>query len=195
MFELIFFAILIPEADPAICNGCDARVGDSHPVSVSGQIFKDMLRISNGFPDTDDPFVFIESVFELLVVSLNIQFSTSDSPCEEIDELTPKDQGEGFLVKEVLILARDPLFALFIDSASNNEAVEVKVGLEQLIPGVQYSHKTQFTTKLVFPELEEGLGGSLKECGEHHRFVFQDDRVQLMWEGEDEMEVGFREEF
>jgi hypothetical protein len=92
LLELIPFTILIPEADPAICNGCDARVGDSHPVSVSCQVFKDMLRISNGFPDTDDPFVFIEFMFELLVLSLNIQFATLDSACEEIDELTAKDQ-------------------------------------------------------------------------------------------------------
>jgi hypothetical protein len=73
--------------------------------------------------------------------------------------------------------------------------VEVKMGSEQLIPGVQYGHETQFTTELVFPELEEGLRGSLKEGGEHHRFVIQDDRVQLMWEGEDDMEVGLGEEF
>jgi len=122
-------------------------------VSVSSQVFKDVLRVCNGFPDTDDPLVFIELVFELLVLSLNTQFSTVDRACEEVDELTPKDQGEGFLVKEVVTLARDPPFALFIDSASCNEAVEVNMGLEQLIPGMQYGHKTQFTTKLIFPKL------------------------------------------
>jgi hypothetical protein len=38
------------------------------------------------------------------------------------------------------MFVRDPLFALFIDSASNNETVEVEMVLEQLIPGVQSGH-------------------------------------------------------
>jgi hypothetical protein len=73
---------------------------------------KDVLRLFNGFTHTDDPFVFVESVFELPVLPLKAEISPVHSPCEVVDELAPKDQGEGFLVKQVVILAWDPAFAL-----------------------------------------------------------------------------------
>jgi hypothetical protein len=60
-------------------------------VGVAGQVFKDVLRFLDGFPDTDNPFVFIECVFELLVFRINAQFTPVDSLCEVVDELAPKD--------------------------------------------------------------------------------------------------------
>ena len=54
------------EAHRAIFKGCEARVGDSDPVGVTCQVFKDVLGLLNGLAHTDDPVVFIEFVFELL---------------------------------------------------------------------------------------------------------------------------------
>ena len=56
-------------------------------MGIASQVFKDVLRLLNGLPDTDNPFVFIETVFELLVFPINIEFTTADSACEPIDEL------------------------------------------------------------------------------------------------------------
>ena len=47
-----------------------------------------------------------------------MEFTISYSPCKKSDELASKDDGESFLVKEIVILARDPLFTLFAHSAT-----------------------------------------------------------------------------
>jgi len=88
----IVLTIFIPKAHPAILKAYEARVGDRHPVSVPGQVFKHVVGFSNGLPHTDDPLVVIESVFELLVPTGKVQFSPAAGPCELVDELTPKNQ-------------------------------------------------------------------------------------------------------
>ena len=74
-------------------------------MGITGQIFKDMLRLRKGFSDTDGPLVVIEFCFELLVWAVNIQFSPTDSPCKGVNKFTAKYQGEGLLIKEIGILA------------------------------------------------------------------------------------------
>ena len=72
-------------------KGCEARVGDSYPVGVPGQVFKDVLRLFNGFTHTDDPFVFVEFVFQLPVSPMKAEFTPVHSSCEVVNELAPKD--------------------------------------------------------------------------------------------------------
>ena len=90
-FQTISFAIFIPETHHTVFKGCEAGVGDSHRVGVAGQVFKDVLRFFIGFFYTYDPFVFIESVFDLLVLEIKSQFVPVDRPCEVVDELATKD--------------------------------------------------------------------------------------------------------
>ena len=77
----VFKILFLREADCAILKSGKARVGYSHPVGVTGQIFKDVLGLLNRFSDTDDPRVLIEFLFELLVWAVNIEFSLADSSC------------------------------------------------------------------------------------------------------------------
>ena len=72
-------------------KGCETRVGNSHPVGISGQVLEDVLRLLNGLPDTDDPVVFIEGVFERLICSIDTEFSVTDCLSEVMDELAAKD--------------------------------------------------------------------------------------------------------
>jgi hypothetical protein len=75
------------------------------------------------------------------------------------------------LIKQVVILAWNPAFALFADSATGNQAVEMKMGLEVLIPGMQKGHKSQFSPELVFTKFKKTLRDGFKEDVEHHGFV------------------------
>ena len=96
----------------------------------------DVLRIGDGVPHTDDPLVLIELAFKLVVGLFEVQVSTASGSSEVIDKLTTKDQGKGFLVEQVAILARDPAFALCAQGTTGYQAVQMKVGLELLIPGM-----------------------------------------------------------
>jgi hypothetical protein len=86
----------------------ETRVGDGHTVGVPGQVFKDVLRLLNGFPHTDHPLVFVELLFEAMVFFAHVHFLLSDGPGEAVDELPAKDQREGLLVEQIVVFAWDP---------------------------------------------------------------------------------------
>lgn len=70
----------------------------------------------------------------------------------------------------------------------------MKMRLELLIPGVKDGYKAQFPSKLVTPKLKQGPGNGLEEDIAHHGFVVEDEGVELMGQGEDDMEIGNRED-
>jgi len=71
----------------------------------------------------------------------------------------------------------------------------MKMGLKLLIPGMQYGHEAQFSTEFVPAESEQSLSDGFKQDGEHHGFVFQDEGIQLMGQGKDDVEVGSGQQF
>ena len=90
----------------------ETRVGDGHAVGVPGQVFKDVLRSLNGFPHTDNPFVFIKLLFEVMVFFANVYFLLPDGAGEAVDELPAEDQREGLLVEQIVVFAWDPSLGL-----------------------------------------------------------------------------------
>jgi hypothetical protein len=116
----IVLPVFVPEADHAVFKINEAAVGDGDAVGVTGQILKDMLSVRDGVPYTDDPRVLVELAFKLGVGLLKVQVSMLSASPEVIDELAPKDQGEGLLVEQVGILARDPAFALCAQGTSGD---------------------------------------------------------------------------
>jgi len=90
----------------------ETRVGDGHAVGVAGQVSKDVLRLLNGFPHTDNPLVFVKLLFEAMVLFANVHFLLTNGPCEAVDELPAKDQREGLLVEQIVIFAWDPSLGL-----------------------------------------------------------------------------------
>jgi hypothetical protein len=136
LLEDMVLAIFVPEAYHPVFESQEATVGDSDAVGVTGQILKDMLSVRDGVPHTDNPFVLVELAFKLGVGLFKVQVSTTSGSSEVIDELATKDQGESFLVEQVAILAGDPAFALCAQGTTGYQAVQMKVGLELLIPGM-----------------------------------------------------------
>ena len=98
--EPALLSILVPETDLALFQRQKATVGDRHTVGVSGEVFKDILWLLNGFPHTDHPLVPIELGFEGLVIDIKAQLAGVDSACEPVDELAAKDQREGLLIEQ-----------------------------------------------------------------------------------------------
>ena len=143
LLEDIVLAIFVPETHHAILESKKATIGDSDAVGVASEILQDVLRIGDGVPHTDDPFVLIKLVFKLAVGLFEVQVSTASGSSEVIDELTTKDQGESFLVEEIVILARDPAFVLCAQGTTGYQAVQMEVSFELLIPGMQDSDKAQ----------------------------------------------------
>src|SRR5512136_1023438 len=105
LLEDIILPVLVSETDHAVFEIKEAAVGDSHAVGVTGQILKDMLSVRDGVPHADDPLVLVELAFKLGVGLLQVWVSTLSASPEVIDELATKDQGEGFLVEQIVLFA------------------------------------------------------------------------------------------
>jgi hypothetical protein len=71
-----------------------------------------MLSVRDGVPYTDDPVVFVEFTFKLGVGLFKVQISMLNASPEVIEKLAPKDQGEGFLVEQIVLFAWNPAFTL-----------------------------------------------------------------------------------
>jgi hypothetical protein len=99
------------------------------------------------------------------------------------------------LVKEVVLFTGDPALCLFAKSASGNQAVQMEMVFELLIPAMQNSYKSQLSAKLVFTEPYQGLRNGFEEDVKHHGFVSENDGIQLMRQCEHYMEVGHGEQF
>jgi hypothetical protein len=112
LLEDVVLAVFVSEADHAVFKINEAAVGDSDAVGVTGQILKDVLRVRDGVPHTDNPLVLVELAFKVGVSLFKVQVSTLSGSPELIEELATKDQGEGFLVEQIVLFAWDPAFAL-----------------------------------------------------------------------------------
>lgn len=112
LFEDVVLAVFVPEADHAVFKINEAAVGDSDAVGVTGQILQDILGVRDGVPHTDNPRVLVELGFKLGVGLFKVQVSTLSASPEVLDELATKDQGEGFLVEQIVLFAWDPAFVL-----------------------------------------------------------------------------------
>ncbi len=171
LFEDIVLPVFVPEADHAVFKINEATVGDSDAVGVTGQILQDMLRIGDGVPHTDNPRVLVELGFKLGVGLFKVQVSTLSASSEVIDDLAPKDQGEGFLVEQIVFFAWNPVFALCAQGTSRDQAVQMEVRFELLIPGMQDSDKAQGPAQFLLTKLDQGFRDGFEEEVEHHGFV------------------------
>jgi hypothetical protein len=115
--------------------------------------------------------MFVELVFKLGVGLLQVQVFTLSASPEVIDELATKDQGEGFLVEQIVLFAWNPAFALSAEGTSGDKAVQMKVRFELLIPGMQDSDKAQGPAQFLPPELDQGLRDGFEKKVKHHGFV------------------------
>jgi hypothetical protein len=130
-----------------------------------------MLRIGDGVPHTDNPRVLVELCFKLGVGLFKVQGSTLSASSEVIDELAPKDQGEGLLVEQIVLFAWNPVFALCAQGTSRDQAVQMEVRFELLIPGMQDSDKAQGAAQFFPPKLDQGFRDGFEKEVKHHGFV------------------------
>jgi len=171
LLEGIVLSVFIPEADHAVFESQEAAVGDSDAVGITGQIVQDMLRVRDGGPHTDNPLVFVEFAFKLGAGLCKVQVSPLSGLPEVIEELATKDQGEGFLVEQIVLFTRDPAFALCAQGPSGDEAVEMEVRFELLIPGMQDSDKAQGAAQFLPCKLDQGFRDGFEKEVKHHGFV------------------------
>ena len=64
LLDLLCVTISVCESDPALFEGYDALIGYGHPVRVTAQVFKNVLRTFDRFLHIDHPFVRVQAGLE-----------------------------------------------------------------------------------------------------------------------------------
>ena len=91
-YGFVCFSIFCVESHHAVIKGCDAAVGDGHPVGVAGNVFNHPMGFCDGRPDTDHPFMGVEFSFKRQVAISEAEFASLNSATQIVDELAAKDQ-------------------------------------------------------------------------------------------------------
>ena len=113
---------------------------------------------------------------------------------KKVEELAAEDDAERFDTEEEIFARGDPTGLIERQSSFWEEAVEVEVVSELLIPGMKNQGKAWGSLKMSFSKFQKGLGDGLKEEVEEQFFVYQDEGVELMRQGKDRVEGAYGQE-
>jgi len=110
---------------------------------------------------------------------------------QAIHELAPKHFSENLDGQEKSLLRVDPPGVVRSQTAGGNHAVDVRMMLEFLVPGVQDTEETDLSAEAlrVACDLKQCLGAGLEQQGVDFAFVLQRQRGQLARQGKDHVDV------
>ena len=113
-------------------------------------------------------------------------------------KLAAKDFAEHvFWKEEARISGAYPVRVIAGETAGGHDAVNMRMVLQLLIPGVEDTEETDLgaQTPGIRGDLDQCLGTGAEEQAVDHFFVLQSQRGQLMGERKDDMGIGRRQQF
>lgn len=115
---------------------------------------------------------------------------------KEIEELAAKDAAEDLDGEEERILGMNPAGVAWIETAGGNNAVEMRMQSQVLSPGVQDAEEADLGSEVlgVGGNLKHGLGGGAEEQIIEQPWIALTERVQLVGQGKDDVEVRYAEQ-
>ena len=198
-------AITVSEGDLPAGHLSQAVVGDGHPVGVAGQVVEDLLAAGIRRLDVDHPLGAVEGADEGLPLAGDTEVrelrgegklpgtECAAKPVEEFATEHLREGGDG--EEEIFPGQGEPFFFARRERPAGDHAVEVDVGSELLVPGVKQSDETDLASESIVRIFPEGLqrlaGGTEKKVIDGFLIVHHlGDGVQLVWEGENHVEIG-----
>src|SRR4051794_27300444 len=149
-------------------------VRDSNPMRVATEISQGVFRSDKRPLRIDNPFLTKGLSYELredfgpsewLHQTVKPEFVVGESFLQRFGELTAKDFGQYVDWKEELLLRRDPMRAIWRQSASRHDTVDVGMVLELLIPTMQHTEEAYVCAQMlrIASDLKQCLGTDSKE--------------------------------
>ena len=183
------FSITVGESNLPIFDRKDPVVGQSDAVNVAAEVVEQVLGRAERLFGVDDPRVFSQSLDQEVKVPSIGQGSgfarknkllLIEGVFEKVQELTTEDSTQGFDTKEEVFARGDPAVLIEREHSFWEQAVEVKVILELLIPGMQDQGKARGSLKVPLSKFQQGLADRLEQQIEQEFFVYQDERVEIV---------------
>src|SRR5216683_4180782 len=169
-------SIVLPlEADAAIFQRSQTMAGNRHTVRVTGQILEDSLGSAKGRLNVNDPWdglgllaqeAKLARIAQRAEFAMEVEQVSSECRPEGSQEDLPEAAAEHtHRQKEGGLAAGDPAGAVRGDAAARYDAMQVRVQMQILTPGVQHRQKADGGAQQprVCCRFEQGSGGGVKE--------------------------------
>jgi len=113
------------------------------------------------------------------------------------DELAAEDTAEHTDGQEEGAPGRDPVRAVWSETAGCNDAVDVRMKLQSLIPAVKHAEEADLGTEVpwITSDFKQGLSAGVKEQVIDEPLVLQCKRGQFPRQSEHSMDVGSGQQF
>jgi hypothetical protein len=181
----------VAEADASVPVIDEPVVGESDAVGVAGEVVEHLRRPGHGGLAVDDPVVASQAS-----ASCRRELGVGDEPLlsgtrEPVETLASEDLGEGPHGKEISLARRPPGGTVGRERTAGDEAVEVNVSGKGLAPGVEDGGDAEVSSEVlgILAEGLEGLGSAAKEEIVEEARMAPGERVELVREREDHVEV------
>ncbi len=99
---------------------------------------------------------------------------------KKVEELAAEDDAERFDTEEEAVAGRDPAVLIEREHSFWEQAMEVEVVSELLVPGMKNQGKAWGSLKMSLSKFQKGLGDGLKQEVEKEFFVYQDEGVEFV---------------
>src|SRR3989475_12544082 len=113
------------------------------------------------------------------------------------DELTAEHTAEHFDRKKKGAVGGDPASVVRSEAASRDYAVNMRMMLQSLIPGMEHAEEADLCAKVagIAGDLQQGFGTGVKQQVGDQSLVLQCEGSEFSREGEDEVDIVWERQF
>ena len=181
-------------------------VRDGDAVSVAAEILEHIVGAAEGRFAIDDP-VFSEQrsqpgskefgLCEERQIPGKVQLAKLKGGLESGDELAAKHTAEHLDREKEARLRSNPAGVIERESAGGDNAMDMRMKLELLVPGMQHAEEADLSPEMggVASDFEQSFCAGTKQQTIDYFFVLQSQGRQLGRQGEDDVDVGRGQQF
>ena len=192
-----FSVVKILEGDRPLVDAENPVIGDGDAVDVAPQIANQVGGVVEGLLGIDHPVVAAQRLKQRLPagfggkrgLSAQAQLAMIVECLQGSEELAPEDLGQRFDAKQEVLGGAHEGAAVVLERSAGDDAVDVRVVVQRLAPGMQDHDDAQFAVPQVLGKGLEGLGGEREQQAVDPLGVVARQGDQVMRQGEDDVEV------
>jgi len=162
------------EGDVAVGECYQPGVRDGDAMGVCAEVAQHMLRSAEGPFGIDNPVVAEQHaqpgcegawLCEVRQAAVELEFALVEGVAKSFDELAAEDAAEHADGKEEGAAGGDPAGVIRREAAGGNDAVDVRMKLQALIPAVEHAEEADLGAEMpgIAGDFQQGLGARVKE--------------------------------
>ena len=128
---------------------------------------------------------------------MELKLTSMEGVAKSFDELAAEDAAEHADGQEEGTPGGDPAGVIRREAAGCNDAVDVRMKLQALIPAVEHAEETDLGSEMpwIASDFKQGLSAGVKEQVVDQPFVLQGERGQFLRQSEDGMDIASGQQF